>query len=664
VKTEKTGLSCDSTVKRIEKAIILRLRTKMNLLFSAIIIIIGTTLGYSIYVASIDLIVESIGIKAKNIVENVANNIDMDELQKVTERTLQIEEEKGDVQEILDMPEYQKLRQQLWDFKKFYRMKFLYIMTKTKTGESIYVIDALPLDYKGNDVSLPGEVEFNTYEYLEAAIDEGEAFIGELTKDRRWGANLASYVPLTISEGDTIGVLGIDIEAEDIYELMAQTRNSIGLYTAVAVIVVLFISWLTIGVVTRRLRKLTSKVQKVREGDYSVEFDTNERDEIGELEVAFDELVGVFNDSNIRINNSLIDLSKSHKVEELDQKIISNIKNALSIESVDILEFDRENINSHKTKLNLPYPYIQKYLRENVKCLKIGNLVKINEGFLTLVGIVEDRYRILFVDGQNVSLSQRDKLSIKLLSRYIAVFYENLTLIEELSNKIMDFQNGGDAPSWMSKVFLQISEKERKRLASDLHDEILQSIIKMRRDVSNFLENRSVGKDDVLNQLDRMEEEFDDVILMIRETCNELLPSFLSEKGIVRAIDRLIERVSLKTDIAINFEAFNVDSRLEYEEVLTVYRVVQELINNAIAHSKGTEVDLMLRQDMEKFVIYYNDNGVGMDLNAKIDTNKHLGLSGIKERIRLLNGSVTVNSELGKGLEFSCQFPTKKIIAC
>jgi len=537
-------------------------------------------------------------------------------------------------------------------------------MTKTKTGESIYVIDALPLDYKGNDVSLPGEVEFNTYEYLEAAIDEGEAFIGELTKDRRWGANLASYVPLTISEGDTIGVLGIDIEAEDIYELMAQTRNSIGLYTAVAVIVVLFISWLTIGVVTRRLRKLTSKVQKVREGDYSVEFDTNERDEIGELEVAFDELVGVFNDSNIRINNSLIDLSKSHKVEELDQKIISNIKNALSIESVDILEFDRENINSHKTKLNLPYPYIQKYLRENVKCLKIGNLVKINEGFLTLVGIVEDRYRILFVDGQNVSLSQRDKLSIKLLSRYIAVFYENLTLIEELSNKIMDFQNGGDAPSWMSKVFLQISEKERKRLASDLHDEILQSIIKMRRDVSNFLENRSVGKDDVLNQLDRMEEEFDDVILMIRETCNELLPSFLSEKGIVRAIDRLIERVSLKTDIAINFEAFNVDSRLEYEEVLTVYRVVQELINNAIAHSKGTEVDLMLRQDMEKFVIYYNDNGVGMDLNAKIDTNKHLGLSGIKERIRLLNGSVTVNSELGKGLEFSCQFPTKKIIAC
>lgn len=642
----------------------MRLRTKMNLLFSAIIIVIGTTLGYSIYVASIDLIAETIGIKAKNIVENVANNINMDELQKVTERTLQIKEEKGDAQEILAMPEYQKLRQELWDFKKFYRMKFLYIMTKTKTGETIYVIDAFPLDYKGNDVSLPGEVEFNTYEYLEAAIDEGEAFIGELTKDRRWGANLASYVPLTNSEGETIGILGIDIEAEDIYELMAQTRNSIGLYTAAAVIVVLIISWLTIGVVTRRLRKLTNKVQKVREGDYSVEFDTNERDEIGELEVAFDELVGVFNDSNIRINNSLIDLSKSHKVEELDQKIISNIKNALSIESVDILEFDGENINSDKTKLNLPYHYIQKYLRESIECLKIGNLVKINEGFLTLVGVVEDRYKLLFIDGQNVSLSQRDKLSIKLLSRYIAVFYENLTLIEELSNKIMDFQNGGDAPSWMSKVFLQISEKERKRLASDLHDEILQSIIKMRRDVSNFLENPLVGKDDVLKQLDRMEEEFDDVILMIRETCNELLPSFLSEKGIVRAIDRLIERVSLKTDIAINFEAFNVDSRLEYEEVLTVYRVVQELINNAIAHSKGTEVDLMLRQDMEKFVIYYNDNGVGMDLNAKIDTNKHLGLSGIKERIRLLNGSVTVNSELGKGLEFSCQFPTKKIIAC
>jgi len=100
----------------------LKLRTKMNLLFSIIIIVIGTALGYSIYVASIDLISESIGIKAKNIVENVAYNIDMDELQKVTERTLQIREEKGNVQEILNMPEYQSLREQLWDFKRIYRM--------------------------------------------------------------------------------------------------------------------------------------------------------------------------------------------------------------------------------------------------------------------------------------------------------------------------------------------------------------------------------------------------------------------------------------------------------------------------------------------------------------------------------------------------------------
>ncbi len=642
----------------------MKLRTKMNLLFSIIIIVIGTALGYSIYVASIDLISESIGIKAKNIVENVAYNIDMDELQKVTERTLQIREEKGNVQEILNMPEYQSLREQLWDFKRIYRMKYLYIMTKTKAGETIYVLDAFPLDYQGNDVSLPGDVELNTYEYLEAAIDEGKVFIGELTNDRQWGANLAFYVPLLNSEGDIIGVLGIDIEAKDIYDLMAQTKERIVLFTAAAVIVVLGISWLTIGVVTRRLRKLTSKIKKVREGDYSVEFDTNKRDEIGELEVAFDELVGVFNDSEIRINNSLIDLSKSHKIEELDQKIIVNIKNALSVESVDILEFDGESIQADKTKLNLPYHYIQKYLRENIECLKIGNLVKVNEGFLTLIGLVDDKYRLLFIDGQNVSLSQRDKLSIRLLSRYIAVFYENLTLIEELSDKIMDFENGGDAPSWMSKVFLQISEKERKRLASDLHDEILQSIIKMRRDVSNFLENPSACKDDVLNRLEKMEEEFDEVILMIRETCNELLPSFLSEKGIVMAIDRLIERASLKSNIVINFEAFNVDSRLEYEELLTVYRVVQELINNAIAHSKATEVDLMLRQDVEKFVIYYNDNGIGMDLNTKIDTNKHLGLNGIKERIRLLNGTVSMSSELGHGLEFSCQFPTKKVVAC
>jgi signal transduction histidine kinase len=301
-------------------------------------------------------------------------------------------------------------------------------------------------------------------------------------------------------------------------------------------------------------------------------------------------------------------------------------------------------------------------LAGNIGNFKFGDMVHIDEIYLTLIGNIDENYRLLLIDPQSIELSQRDRLSIRLLSRYTAVFYENLSLIEELTDRLMNIQNEGSAPTWISKIFIQISEKERKRLASDLHDEVLQDIIKMKKDVSNLLNNAFVFKDDILKQVKKHELELENVITLVRETCNNLLPTFLLEKGVVRAIEELIERIQLKCDININFEAFKISAKLEYEEILTVYRIVQELINNAISHSGATEVDIMLREDNNVFIIYYNDNGVGMDLNERIDTSRHLGFHGIKERIRILNGSVSCCSEPGEGLELSCQFPLKTAV--
>ncbi len=83
------------------------------------------------------------------------------------------------------------------------------------------------------------------------------------------------------------------------------------------------------------------------------------------------------------------------------------------------------------------------------------------------------------------------------------------------------------------------------------------------------------------------------------------------------------------------------------------------MVNNAANHSKATEVDIMLRQDKNVITIYYHDNGIGMDLDEEIDISRHLGFHGIKERIRLLDGSFSCCSEVGEGLELSCQFPIK-----
>jgi len=637
----------------------LRLQTKINLLFSIIVVIFAVVLSYFIYTSSTKLITDSLGDKARNMAKIVAENIDMNQLQKVTERTLQMKNQKGEQDEILAMSEYKSLRQLLWEFKRVYGLKYIYIMAKSKYGRTIYIVDGFPIEYTGSEVSMPGDEEVNTYELLELSFKEGKPFIGELTYDKEWGANIASYVPLFNGNGDTIGVLGIDIEAHDIYELIEKNRKKIIIITGFVLIITLIISWISSRLVTRQLKKLTDKVKKVREGDFSVKFESGIENDLGELETAFDDMVSIFNDSNISLYKSLMDISKSHKIEELEQKITDNIKNIVPVDSVKILEFDGAQFVKDTAQLSFLQKETADTLLSNIGSIKIGDMIHIGEIYLTLIGKVNEKHRLLLIDPKILELSQRDRLSIRLLSRYTAIFYENLSLIEELSNKLMNLQREGNTPTWMNKIFLQISERERKRLASDLHDEVLQDIIKMKREISNMLENVFMFKDDIIKQIRKHELELENIILLIRETCNELLPTFLAEKGVVRAIEGLIERIQLKSDININFEAFNVTSYLEYEHTLTVYRVVQELINNAVRHSKATEVDIMLRQNENAFIIYYHDNGIGMDLNEKVDTSKHLGFHGIKERIRLLNGSVSYSSDVGDGLELSCHFPLK-----
>ena len=637
----------------------MRLQTKINIIFSSIVVILALVLSYFIYTSSTKLITNSLGEKVRDMARVVAANINLGELQKVADRTIAMKNQKDEVNEILSMDEYRKLRETLWEFKRVYGLKFIYIMAKSKHGETIYIVDGFSLNYTGSDVSKPGDVEANTYELLESTFNEKETFIGELSYDEKWGANVASYVPLLNAKGDLIGVLGIDMEAQNIYDLMAKNRAEIIVFTIIAIIITLIVSWISSKIITLRLKRLTNKVKRIREGDFSVKFDVESQNEFGELETAFDELISIFNDSNINLYKSLIDISKAHKIEELEQKIVDNIKNIVPVENVKILEFDGKSLITKVDAPQFPFKEATETLSTNIVNFKIGDMLHIGEVYLSLIGNMDDNYRLLLIDPRNFNLSQKDRLSIRLLSRYTAIFYENLSLIEELSDKLMNMQNEGSAPTWISKIFIQISEKERKRLASDLHDEVLQDIIKMKKEVSNLLNNAFIFKDDILKQIKKYELELENVIMLIRETCNELLPTFLLEKGVIRAIEELVERVQLKCDININFEAFKVSTKLEYEEILTVYRIVQELINNAISHSKATEVDIMLREDKNVFVIYYHDNGIGMDLNEKIDTNKHLGFHGIKERIRILNGNVSCCSEPGEGLELSCQFPIK-----
>ncbi|PYI56532.1 sensor histidine kinase [Paenibacillus flagellatus] len=255
-------------------------------------------------------------------------------------------------------------------------------------------------------------------------------------------------------------------------------------------------------------------------------------------------------------------------------------------------------------------------------------------------------------DGGAVELQERERFALQLMSKYTSLFREYFRLIESRLDE-MERRRADEQP-WLSKLFMQIAEKERKRLASDLHDEALQELLNIRR-----LLERSAGAAP-LEETERVVllRGLDNAEFMIRETCSELMPSFLADYGVLRSIAGLAEKTRLRADFALDYRPGAIRARLSDELELTVYRIVQELINNALKHAGAQTVTLEVGQVGETIRISYTDDGKGMepDALAVLQPNRY-GLRGILERVRMSGGTVTLDTRPGEGVRFGCTLP-------
>jgi two-component system, NarL family, sensor kinase len=100
--------------------------------------------------------------------------------------------------------------------------------------------------------------------------------------------------------------------------------------------------------------------------------------------------------------------------------------------------------------------------------------------------------------------------------------------------------------------------------------------------------------------------------------------------------------------LKVHFQSYNFDKRLDQTVEVTIYRIIQELINNTLKHAEATEVYVQLNQDDQHLTISVEDNGKGFDIN-KLNQTKGIGIQNIENRVAYLNGKIDIQSSEGKG---------------
>ena len=195
-------------------------------------------------------------------------------------------------------------------------------------------------------------------------------------------------------------------------------------------------------------------------------------------------------------------------------------------------------------------------------------------------------------------------------------------------------------------------EKERARMAADLHDEVgpVLSSIKLR-----------IGSLDVEDKGDQEEIEktslqIDNLIRRMREISFDLMPTSLIRKGLPQALDEFIDNFRRKENLRIRFEYEDV--KLSQQQSINLYRIVQEVVHNTVKHSRASELDISLRQERNKVVLITRDNGIGFSFTGKMREAGGHGLHNLQNRTEMMEGKLQVETGKGKGTTFIFEIPT------
>ncbi|WP_277987468.1 MULTISPECIES: sensor histidine kinase [unclassified Bacillus (in: firmicutes)] len=299
------------------------------------------------------------------------------------------------------------------------------------------------------------------------------------------------------------------------------------------------------------------------------------------------------------------------------------------------------------------YPYKDKFEKVNSE---IGKIIEINQGFLMKIGERgTSSYVLLCLSSINTPRLTMDETSwLKTLSFYTSVSMENVLQIEELMDHLQNLKQQGSNPVWLKKLMFTIEEKQRSDLARDLHDSVLQDLISLKRQCELFLADFKKEEPcqlEVQDKLHQMNEQMSDVILMTRETCHELRPQLLYDLGLVKAVSKLAAQQQERAPFHIRLNTGRFTAALDLDTQLNLYRIIQEFLSNAMKHSQANEVLIMLISIQNKVILHYEDDGVGCNQEKGGGQSMSMGLSGIKERVRALDGRMKIDTSEGNGFK-------------
>jgi PAS domain S-box-containing protein len=396
---------------------------------------------------------------------------------------------------------------------------------------------------------------------------------------------------------------------------------------------------------TKPINELVNTTIKISQGDRSAKVNTNLAGEFQTLAGSFNQMIDTLEQTTVSkdyLKSILNNMFNALIVTDNQLKIRSVNQAALSLLGFRENEFINQDISILFDKLkkhNIPKTNIEKEL-------------------FTLTSLINTENHILTKSGKKIPalLSCAVFKNRKNEPEGLIIVGHDLTEKNAIERKLEQTRK---------ERLIDINEaqeKERLRIATDLHDGLGQMLTAISYSVQNLYPKDTEADKTAHDALNKIQQQIDATIREAKNLAQNLIPIVLKDFGLIVAIKNMIGRANEMHETKFRFDAFDFDERIDTKLEKALYRICQETLNNIVKHAGAKNAYYQIYWQDCCVALVIEDDGVGFDTKNLVKKSKNagLGLMSIRERVLAFDGNFTIISEPGQGTEIVIEIPCRK----
>lgn len=248
------------------------------------------------------------------------------------------------------------------------------------------------------------------------------------------------------------------------------------------------------------------------------------------------------------------------------------------------------------------------------------------------------------------------RIGEELKGRRIVITYEDIT---EQRRAEKELEDSREQLRSLSTYLQSVRERESARIAREIHDELGQSLTAIQMDLIWLACRLPESDDSVAEKVERMQRVVDAAISDVHRISGELRPILLDDLGLTAAMERQAQEFQERTGVRCEVRHNCKEGSVEKDLATTLFRIFQETLTNVARHAHATSVKVRLRQRGNEFCLRVSDNGKGIT-QEEAGSPKSFGVLGIRERVNLWDGAVSIIGKPKKGTIIEVRIPMRR----